>query len=235
MALQKLRVNHRVRRRHYLAIFSRRHLMVVGDHHRHAQFLRQRRLRCRRNPVVAGHDGLNTVFLRPSDDRLIDAVPVFYPVRNIVVAVRPQAPESRHQDICCTDPVDIIVPHHPDSAAGTNLLKNQFRCRITSGKQLRGVKVPEGSVKIRLYILIPRNSPVCDNPGRHGVDAEVRRDVCKVGPLRVHHPDFRWHLCHTVISSFLLKFYCRLYSFSRLLRSRQSGSCVSTILQKACE
>ena len=101
--------------------------------------------------------------------------------------------------------------------------------------QLAGVKVPEGSVKIRLYILIPRNSPVCDNPGRHGVDAEVRRDVCKVGPLRVHHPDFRWHLCHTVISSFLLKFYCRLYSFSRLLRSRQSGSCVSTILQKACE
>ena len=163
-AVRALRVHHCVRLREQLpAVFPVAYLMVVRHDDSHSQPLCLPDLLQGRDPVVTGQDGIRPFFLRPSDQVHVQAVAVLDPVRNVVVRLRPDLPQTREQDIGGTDPVDVVVPDHPDLPVSVPFSEEDLRRPVHVLKEQRIRQMVQRSVQVFVKFLFI-HSPVHHEP-----------------------------------------------------------------------
>ena len=128
------------------AILIPYHLMVICHNDCHAQLFGQTHLLQGRNAVVAGDNGIDSVFLRLADNRFVDAIAIPDALRDLVIHGCTAPGQAAIQKIGGAHSVNIVIANNPDTDTRPDFFKDQGRCLIHIFHEMRIIKLVQGTV-----------------------------------------------------------------------------------------
>ena len=182
-------IYHRVRRRKKLPLFLsdlfKGHLMMIRHQHRHTPLLCITDLFRRRDPVIAGQQGIHTGLRRQLDQMDVQPVAVQDPVWNIIIHIGCQPLQGFYQNIGGTHAVDVIISDDADPLFLPDLRPQDLHGLFHILHQKRRRAVRQRPMEILPDRLVTLHAAVPHDPRRHLVNPEAGGNALKIGLLRV--------------------------------------------------